>query len=116
MGATIGVNAATRVVWRGGQYRPVVLTARDDHGVGQKIGSATSVSGYYATTALGLTYNASYGPFDLAWCRVSHAQTGISVSGGSGHTLRHLQVINCDQGLVTSSVSAYAVRNGLFQG
>ena len=116
VGATIGVNAATRVVWRGGKYRPVVMTAKDDHGVGQKIGSATSVSGYYATTALGLTYNVSYGPFDLAWCRVSHAQTGISVSGGSGHTLRHLQVINCDQGLVTSSVSAYAVQNGLFQG
>ena len=114
--AGIGVGSATKVVWRGAMYRPVVLTAKDDHGVGEKIGTATTCSGYYATTALALVYNATYGAFDLPWLRVSHAQNGVSVTGGSGHALRHFQAINCGKGVVAGGVGNYAVRNALFQG
>jgi hypothetical protein len=92
-------------------YMPLILTARDDDSVGEVIGSSTS--GYYANTALEFDYATSgllYDPHDV---RVSYASVGITFTGGRGHTLRNLQLVNCGSGFSGYNAS-FQILNGLF--
>lgn len=110
-GANLTVQTA--VDWQGSLYRPIILTARDDHSVGEKIGTAT-LSGSYATTALNLTTVTP--SHQLKHLRIAHAQTAIAFAGGSGHVVAHAQLVNCGIGISAATAASYAVQNALFAG
>ncbi len=93
-------------------YAPIILTARDDHSVGEAIGSA-SLSGVYANTALYFDNGASGQLYEMSNVRISHADTGIRFQLGNGHKLRNLQIVNCNYA-ISSFQSAFDVLNGLF--
>jgi len=92
-------------------YAPVIFTARDDHSVGQAIGSA-SLSGMYANNALFLDNMSSGQIYELNDLRVSYADTAIKFNYGNGHRLRNLQVVNCNYAM-SSYQSSFQVLNGL---
>ena len=92
-------------------YRPIIMTARDEHSVGQQIGSAP-LSGRYASTALDLDYFTSGAAYDLHNLRISHASTAISFFGGLGHKVRNLQIVNAINPIQAYN-SAFAIYNGL---
>jgi hypothetical protein len=75
-------------------YRPFVLTARDDHKVGQQIGSG-SLSGKYAHTALRFDYNTTNVLQSVTNVRVMYASKALEFVGGDGHDVRHAQFIDC---------------------
>ncbi len=77
------------VAWEAAAYRPVILTARDDHTVGEQIGSATR-SGYYASSALNITAST----FDIRNVRVSYASTAFLVDAADGN-IQNAQVVQC---------------------
>jgi len=93
-------------------YAPIIFTARDDHSVGEAIGSA-SLSGMYANNALYLDNYSSGQIYELSDLRVSHADTAIKFYYGNGHKLRNLQIVNCNYA-VSSYQSEFQVLNGLF--
>jgi hypothetical protein len=72
---------------------PLILTARDDHTVGEKIGNAT-LNGVYANTALDL--NNAGTTYDLHDIRVSHAATALNFFGGRVHGARNVQIVQSD--------------------
>jgi len=72
---------------------PAILTARDDHSVGEKIGNNT-LSGVYANTALDL--NNSGTTYDLHDVRISHASTAVQFFGGRTHGARNVQITQSD--------------------
>ncbi len=92
-------------------YAPVILTARDDHSVGEAIGSA-SLSGMYANTALFLDNMSSGQIFQLNDFRISHADTAIRFNFGNNHKLRNFQIVNCNYAL-SSFQSSFQLLNGL---
>jgi len=74
-------------------YRPAVLTAKDDDTVGETIaGSTGTPSGAYAQWAL-QSYN-SPSPVVLEHLRISYATYGALFNYNSGHILRHSQFVN----------------------
>lgn len=107
--AVLTVNTA--LDWRGSLYRPVVLTAKDDHSVGEKIGVAV-LTGTYATTALNLT--ATTPAHTLKHLRIAFAQTGIALAGGNGHIVGHAQMLNCGVGISAAAGTQYGLQNALF--
>lgn len=114
--ANLALTVNTPLTWEGSLYRPVVLTAQDDHSVGQKIGNAAqaATNAYYATTALVLDAGTNaVTNFQLAHLRVSHAKTAIELKQKSGHVLSHLQLVNCGTGIAPTA-TAFSVRNALF--
>jgi hypothetical protein len=94
-------------------YMPLIITARDDHSVGDVIG-ANTLSGYYGVTALEFDYGSSGVIYDVHDVRVSYANEGISFpSGGRGHTNRNVQLINCGAGFRGYNAT-FQILNGLF--
>ena len=81
-------------------YRPITLTARDDHTLGAAIGTNT-VSGYYADVALYLDSYTSGITYDLENFRVRHASAGISFYTGDSHSLAHGSIVKCGRALLT---------------
>jgi len=80
-----------------GPFRWVTFTARDDHTIGEVIGTNV-ISGYYANYGLDLDAITYGGSFTLTYVRVRYANTGINVFGGKGHAFSHVQLINCSNG------------------
>ncbi len=116
-GNTLQLNSASTLKFQGAPYRPVVLTAKDDDSVGQTIsGSSGNPSGYYANPALSLN-GASTSGYTLTWLRIKHAQVGLQFvnNGASAHTVRHLQIVNCDKGIQVNSATLN-LRNALMAG
>jgi hypothetical protein len=101
----------SNLTWQASAYRPVVMTARDDHSVGEAIGSA-SLSGYYASYALYVDSYAAGTNFNLHHLRISHAHTAVCFFGGSDHTLAHAQIVNCGTAIMNYYAS-FSLRNGL---
>jgi hypothetical protein len=99
------------IKWEGADYRPVVLTARDDHTVGEAIGSA-SLSGYYADIALKIDADACGTNAILQNVRISHAKTAIEILGRPDHVISHAQFVHCQNG-IASDDAIYHVRNAL---
>jgi hypothetical protein len=91
-------------------YAPVVMTARDDHTVGEQIGSV-ALSGYSATKAVEFDSNASGTTYDIHDLRISHATTALSFFSGRVHTVRNLQIVHCLNG-----VSGYSASFNIFNG
>lgn len=111
--ANARLNVNTPVTWAATAYRPVVMTARDDHSVGEKIGSG-SLSGYYASVALSLNAATNVvSNFNLAHLRIAHAQTAIGLNTKSGHVFSHLQLVNCQNGISPTNAD-FSLRNALF--
>src|SRR5436853_4913880 len=71
----------------------VYLTARDDHSIGEQIGTNT-LSGYYANTAIDVDGFSS--TFTLPYIRISYANVGIQFFGNGRHILKHSQIVNCN--------------------
>jgi hypothetical protein len=111
--ATARLNVNTPVTWKATAYRPVVLTARDDHSVGEKIGTG-SLSGYYAGVALSLNAATNVvSNFNLAHLRIAHARTALGLNTKSGHVFSHLQLVNCQNGISPTNAD-FSLRNALF--
>ncbi len=99
-----------QIKWLGSQYRPVVLTAKDDDTVGETLTNSTGTpSGYYANPALEI---ASGGSMNLAGFRISYAKQALTLFGNSP-TFSHGQIVNCLNG-VTCGGSTIALNNMLF--
>jgi RHS repeat-associated protein len=111
-GSTAKIIISGPVTCLSSNYTPIILTARDDHSVGEPIGSA-SLSGMYADTALFLDNVSSGQIFNLSDLRISHADTAIKFNFGNGHKLRNLQIVNCNYA-VSSFQSSFQVLNALF--
>lgn len=84
------------VTFSASAYRPVILTARDDHSVGEKIGTA-SLGGFYAKYGLWLGSGATP---TLEHLRVSRAVVGLAFDE-SAPTLRHSQIVACGDAIET---------------
>ena len=102
----------TPIAWLGDFYQPVVLTAADDSTVGEQLSSRTP-SGYYAETALDLESLGGNSVYTLGHLRIAYAKTGILLNLGFGHTLSHLQILNCQNGIRPFSAD-FSLRNALF--
>jgi hypothetical protein len=74
------------------RYKPITLTARDDHTIGDSIGT-NAISGTYADQML---YFNNFGfNSDLSHFRIRFANVGIYYFGGSGHIFRHGSIVKC---------------------
>jgi hypothetical protein len=103
------------VQWEGTPYRQVVLTAKDDDSVGETInGSSGSPAGVYADRAL--HFNGPAAAIHLQHLRIAHASYGILVAGGgTGHTLRHAQLVRTERPIRVSSSATVSTRNVLIE-
>jgi hypothetical protein len=108
-GARLQVNGP--INWQGTAHRPVVLTARDHHGIGEKIGSAP-LNGYYAETALHIDAAGAGTNATIQHVRVCHATSALAINGGSGHKISHVQLVNCLTGLHPTNTDV-SLLNGL---
>ena len=94
---SLNILSGSTLDWQGAPYRPVVLTARYDHSVGQPIlASAGPLTGYFATTALKLD---NMGVVTLSNLSVRNASIGVEATGSTRPTLRHAQFVNCITGV-----------------
>ena len=85
------VNIYGPVNCRTAPYRPVVLTAMDDNSVGESIsGSTGNPTGTYANRALDC-----YNSVTLKNLRISYANIGVVLDGGSSNVVQDCQIINC---------------------
>ena len=92
-------------------YRPIVLTARDDHSIGEQIGT-NSLSGYSASIALELDAATAGASFTLENIRISHANVAIKFLSGSSHVISHGQLVHCGTGLQSDNAT-FNLRNFL---
>jgi len=89
---------------RTGPYRPVVFTAKDDNSVGDVIpGSSGNPSGYYAE--YGLYVYLPSAAVELTHLQMRWFKLGLLLVGGSGHLVRHGQLVECAGALYASSTS-----------
>jgi hypothetical protein len=114
-GAKINCNTAP--------YRPCIITASTDSSVGEIVTSGP-ISGYYATYGFYFDSSADANSY-LHDIRIRYANTGIYYASGSGHKLRHGQIVNCFKGfdggygaiarLQNALISSYTAVNGYLQ-
>lgn len=94
---SLNILSGTTLDWQGAPYRPIVLTARYDHSVGQPVlASAGPLTGYFATSALKLD---NLGVVTLSNLSVRNASIGIEATGSTRPTLRNAQFVNCITGV-----------------
>lgn len=108
-----GLNTDCRVDCLGTMYRPVILTAEDDHTVGERLTSATGPTDLYAYQALILRSWSEPRVFDLNWLKVNRALIPINIGGGAGHKLKNTQILNSLYGLSANNADI-SIYNGLF--
>jgi hypothetical protein len=106
------LNITSPINWQGSMYRPIAMTARDDHTVGENIGSA-SVSGYYADPAMYIDATAAGTSAILQNLRIAYASTAIAINGGSSNVVSHAQLAYCANGFAPTNAQ-FHVRNALF--
>ncbi|MFM7216295.1 MAG: hypothetical protein ACKO3H_15600 [Verrucomicrobiota bacterium] len=97
----------------GTAYRPVVFTAKDDNTVGQLITGSTGVptNSYYGSAGGTLVLNNGTN-VTLTHVRLTHQRRALEFSGGTEHTVRHGQVVRCQEGV--DPVSTVHLHNVLF--
>lgn len=109
-GVSIALNSGAFATFTSTPYHPVVFTAKDDNSVGDTVsGSTGSPSGYYAQTALSITYPSS-GQFSNF--RISYANIGMSVSS-TGLNISDAQFVSCGEAVFEVS-STVTINNALF--
>ena len=100
-----GANA--RLLCLAGPYRPVILTAKDDDSVGERISGSTGMpAGAYANCALSIDFDSSLVAADLANLRIRYAKVGLHFNGGNRHVVRHSQFLNCETALELTGAAA----------
>lgn len=109
VGATIEVRGQL-VGETNNLYRPAVITAYDDNNLGPNFGGI--LTGTYATTALYFDYVTSGQLAMLHNLRILNAAEAIRFNGGSGHEIRHLQIVDCTTGIKADNAN-YSIRNAL---
>lgn len=84
------------VEFKTSDYNPLICTAQDDNTVGETLPWSTGNPwvGYYGSPAIEIDFYTSGQPASLKHLRVSHANTAISFFGGSGHELKHAQIVH----------------------
>ena len=100
------------ITWLGDFYQPIVLTAVDDHSVGEVLGTG-ALSGQYATVALEL--RAAAGGANLAHLRIANAKRAITLPSHTNHVISHIQVRDCLVGIGATNAD-FKLRNALFTG
>ena len=110
-GSSARLTLRSPLTWQGSLYCPVILTARDDHSVGEAI-SATPLAGYYAAVALDLDALWASNALVLEHLRIAHAQTAVAINGRSGHAFSHAQIVNCQTGFQLANANL-RLRNAL---
>jgi len=106
----VWVMAFGPIICKTSAFRPALLTAVDDHTVGEVIGSGT-LTGTYGRYAL-IAYNVGT-PVELSYLRFLHQYVGLELSYNSGHQVKHCQFVNCANGVLANYTGA-SVRNTLF--
>ena len=88
-------------------YRPAILTSKDDDTVGETIpGSTGTPAGYYGNPMLKIyPYGVTLENLRFRWAKAALQFDGQSLS--YTHTLRHLQMVDCEKGLVACGPSMY---------
>ena len=111
-GVSLTVN--TPVTWTGDMYRPVVLTAKDDNSVGETISGSTGNPGstYYAANAFYFDASTADTNLVIQYLRVRNATKAVSINTKDGHELKHVQMINCANGLALTNAEV-SLRNAL---
>ncbi len=111
---TAKLNITSPIIWQGGMYRPVVMTARDDDTVGDKITGSTGNpnTNYYANPALYIDGATAATNAILQNLRIAYAQNAMVFNGSSGHIVSHAQLVNCANG-VTATNTDFSLRNAL---
>ena len=106
---TAGLTVSGTTISQSAMFRPVILTARDDHSVGDPIGTNV-LSGLYADTALNVNTSLS----DLKCFRILYAKTAMkyAYSPSSTHVLSHAQIAHCNIGF-TAAGATLNLRNAL---
>ena len=102
------------VTWLGSEYRPVVMTAKDDNTMGDGISGSTGNpwGSYYANPALAYTGNTNNTNLMIDHWRVLNAKTALSLASQSNNVLSHVQMVNCATGIQASNAS-YSLLNAL---
>jgi len=97
----------------GTNYRPVVITGRDDDTVGTAIDGSTGLPAvhYYASPAFEV-----YSGKPFSWLRISYAYVGIyfDTDGDPASTVRHCQFVHCGSDLQTATYTEVRCDNCLF--
>lgn len=95
----LSIQAGASIDWRGGIYRPVMLTARDDNSVGEVVaGSTGSPNGYYAGVAITINGLGKTSQTKLSGLHIRNASTAVNAyyfSGAYPIALEHFQAMNC---------------------
>ncbi|MBM3884139.1 MAG: hypothetical protein FJ387_31275, partial [Verrucomicrobia bacterium] len=108
--SSVRINVSGPLVCKTGPYRPAIFTARDDHSVGEPIGSG-SLDGYYGAYAL--YFNDLQSGIDLRHVRIRHVYRGVGGVGNPALRLRHAQIVDCQVGVYVNSVGAVDLENVL---
>ncbi|HWY29628.1 MAG TPA: hypothetical protein VNX46_02670, partial [Candidatus Acidoferrum sp.] len=107
---SITISGSTQsIIWKGGEYRPVVFTAVDDNSVGVSIGSGTPL-GFYGNPMLSL--GSSLPTPTLTGVRFCYAQTAIQ-DLFVGANIYDAQFVDCQNGLTIGGAVLF-MGNALF--
>lgn len=96
-------------------YRPVILTAKDDDSVGEKISgsSGTPTSGsFYAETGMEFEGTAAATNCNLSHLRIAYAQTGLTFRNTTNSGVKHVQIVNAQTAFQVTNATA-RVQNAL---
>ena len=103
------------IVWKGTNYGPVVLTAANDHSVGEKINNNAGVTtNRFAKIALEINATTAGADAALSHVRICNAEVGIVINGRTGHSVDHAQFVNCGYGISLANTATTLLRNALF--
>lgn len=106
------IVASGGVSWLGSPYRRITLTARDDHSIGELIGSA-ALTNYQAHTALEVDTTTGAGAVTIQNVSIRYATNGIVLNGKMGHQISHAQFVNCKLGIRPINAE-FSLKNALF--
>jgi len=112
-GVSVNLLYGSALNWQGGNYRPVIFTAKDDNSVGAIIsGSTGSPTNYYANPALGLNLSGS-STFTVSNFRISWANQAINDNNYGAVSFYNGQLVNCLNG-ISCTYGQLKLRNLLF--
>src|SRR5437667_2451321 len=78
-----------------GPYTKSVFTSQNDNSLGEKLSWSTGNPSANFCGAPAIEFDASTGanPANFHDVRIAYAQTAVQFSGGTGHTVSHLQIV-----------------------
>jgi len=107
---TAKLTVQNQINWQGTAFRPVLMSARDDVTVGQKV-ATNAITSY--DTALYINAAIANTNAILHHLRVAYATNAIVLNGNTGHVISHAQFVNCQNG-INATNTVFSLRNALF--